>query len=76
LSGKRIALLSLGAVFLLLGLLWFLQGVGIVHMQPVLCFTNCEPIARPQPLWTMIGLITVGVGFLMVRRARSAPPNH
>jgi hypothetical protein len=76
LSVKRIALLSLGAVFLLLGTLWFLQGAGIVQVQPVLCFTNCEPITKPQPLWTLIGLITLGAGFLMVRASRSAPTNY
>jgi hypothetical protein len=70
---KRVALLSGGAMLLLLGLLWFLQGVGIVHMQPILCFANCEPITGPQVLWTMFGLVAVGVGFLMVRAARSMP---
>jgi hypothetical protein len=76
LSIKRIALLSVGAVFLLLGILWFLQGVGLVHMQPILCFANCEPITGPQLLWTMIGLVAIGIGFLMVRAGRSAPTNR
>ena len=32
-----------GAISVLLGGLWMLQGLGVVHIRPILCFANCEP---------------------------------
>jgi len=33
-----------GAFIAFLGLLWFLQGLAIIQMRPILCVANCGPI--------------------------------
>lgn len=63
---KRITLLVLGTVLALLGGLWFLQGAGIVHLEPILCVANCEPVTGPQPLWALIGFATLGAGIVLL----------
>ena len=65
---KRIALLFLGIILTLLGLLWFLQGSDIVHMKPLLCFANCEPIVGKSLQWQIIKTITFIVGVLIVSK--------
>jgi hypothetical protein len=51
-----------GIVAVLLGGLWFLQGVGAVHMQPILCVADCEPLEGPSPGWAAAGLVVFLVG--------------
>lgn len=65
---KRIALLFLGIILTLLGLLWFLQGSDIIHLKPLLCFANCEPIVGKSLQWQIIGAITFIVGVLIVSK--------
>jgi len=38
-----------GVISLLLGELWFLQGLGLLHVRPILCFVDCAPIQGPSP---------------------------
>lgn len=52
-----------GALCVLLGGLWLLQGLGLVVMQPILCFANCEPLQGPSVMWTVIGGTVIAVGF-------------
>ncbi len=59
-------MLLIGFVSALLGLLWLLQGSDIVHLQPILCFANCEPITGKSPLWQVIGAITFATGIVIV----------
>jgi len=63
---KRFTLLFVGVILLSLGLLWFLQGSDIVHLQPILCFANCEPITGKSPLWQIIGAITSIIGIIII----------
>jgi len=56
----------LGAVLALLGLLWLLQGLDLVRMQPMLCVANCEPITGGSVVWTVVGLVTLVVGAAIV----------
>ena len=69
-SKKGITLLFIGVIMSFLGLLWFLQGSDIVHLQPILCFANCEPITGKSPLWQVIGAITfvIGIRIIVVNR--------
>jgi hypothetical protein len=55
-----------GAFIALLGLLWFLQGLAIIRMRPLLCVTNCEPIVGRSPFWAATGAIVfmIGVGIV------------
>ena len=37
-----------GLVAVCLGGLWLLQGTGVVHLRPLLCFADCEPVQGPS----------------------------
>jgi hypothetical protein len=71
----KIAASILGVIAILLGGLWFLQGVGIVRIPPILCVANCEPIEGPAPVWAIVGLVVLLAGVLAlvwgIRRRRS-----
>ena len=74
---KKIALAAAGAVIALLGALWMLQGLGIVHVRPILCVADCAAVEGASPTYAVIGLLMVAAGalaiFLAVKR-RAAPP--
>jgi hypothetical protein len=57
----------LGTTITLLGLLWFLQGTGIIYLPPILCVANCEPITEPSLIWAISGAIALILGVLLVR---------
>ena len=60
----KIVATILGVIAMLLGGLWFLQGVGIVRIPPILCVANCEPIEGPTPVWAVGGLVVLIAGIL------------
>lgn len=62
-----------GAILALLGGLWFLQGIGLVTIDPILCAGDCEPVQAPSVRWTVTGTITalVGAALLIVGVPRS-----
>ncbi len=70
----KIVGLIMGTAAVLLGGLWFLQGVGLVHLRPVLCVANCETLQGPSPIWAAIGFALAAAGvailFRATRRAR------
>jgi hypothetical protein len=53
-----------GVICTLLGALWFLQGLGVVHIRPILCFADCAPIQEPSPAWAIIGFLALAAGIL------------
>lgn len=57
-----ITLLLTGLGVAALGTLWFLQGSDLVHMQPVLCAADCEPVVGHQPAWQLAGAAAVSAG--------------
>lgn len=50
----------------LLGGLWLLQGLGIVHLRPVLCFADCDPVQGPSSTWVVVGAVVLAAGTLSV----------
>lgn len=58
---KKIAFV-LALIAVLLGGLWMLQGLGLVQMQPILCFANCDPIQGPSVTWAVAGAVLLAVG--------------
>lgn len=58
----RLLALLFGIITFLLGTLWLLQGLGIVHVRPILCFADCAPVQGPSVTWTTIGAIAMAVG--------------
>jgi hypothetical protein len=66
---------ALGVVALLLGGLWLLQGLDLVHVDPILCAADCEPIVGFSPGWAIAGLVLVVAGCAAIyfpRRRRPA----
>lgn len=59
---KRLAGLAFGLIAVLLGGLWLLQGLGIVHLRSILCFADCAPVQGPSVTWAAIGVVTLVVG--------------
>lgn len=67
---KVLALVA-GGLGVLLGGLWLLQGLGIVHLRPILCFANCQPVQGPSTAWALIGAFALVAGILAIRFART-----
>jgi hypothetical protein len=67
-----------GALAAMLGTLWLLQGLGAVHMRPILCVADCAPIQGSSPTWAVIGGVVAVIGVLAVvyavRRPRRSNP--
>jgi hypothetical protein len=64
-AGRIVALLLVA-----LGGLWLLQGLGLVHIKPILCFANCTPVEGPALSWTIAGLVTLAIGVMLLRARR------
>lgn len=47
-----------------IGLLWFLQGSDLVHVEPIACVGDCEPVVGHHPEWQIAGIVGVLVGAL------------
>lgn len=62
----RLFILVGGVIVFLLGALWFLQGVGLVTMKPLLCFANCKPVVGPDLTWFMAGIVAMAIGLVAV----------
>jgi hypothetical protein len=62
---KKIALV-VGVISVLLGGLWLLQGLGVVHVRPILCFADCEPIQGASPAWALIGSLVLTAGVIAI----------
>jgi hypothetical protein len=57
-------LLVVGVVLALLGLLWFLQGAGVLHVRPILCVSNCKPVTKSAG-WLVAGVVVSGAGIAL-----------
>lgn len=55
-----------GIVMASLGLLWFLQGSDLVHLKPILCFADCEPIVGKNPQWQITGVVVFILGIVII----------
>lgn len=58
----HIAGILIGGFIAFLGLLWFLQGTGILQMRPILCVANCEGIVGTSPSWAVAGAVAFVLG--------------
>lgn len=68
----KITMLIFGVIAILLGGLWLLQGLGLVHVRPILCFADCAAIQSASPTWAIIGGVTFGIGGLAIFWWRNA----
>ena len=51
-----------GVLAMALGLLWLLQGLDLIHLRPILCVANCEPMEGGSATWAIVGLVTATAG--------------
>lgn len=74
----KIAATILGAIAILLGGLWLLQGLGIVVIEPILCVAECEAVAGPNATWAIAGaaLLVVGVAAVFFALRRRQEPHR
>ncbi len=52
----------LGAVAILLGGLWFLQGTGLIVIEPIACVGECAALEGPSVPWTIAGVVAMLAG--------------
>ena len=48
-----------GLLALLLGGLWFLQGTGLVVIEPIACVGECDALEGPSVAWAITGFVTM-----------------
>jgi hypothetical protein len=63
--GERLYALEVGGVGVALaglGLLWFLQGTGLVRTRSVLCFADCECVEGGSLFWTVASAVAFAGG--------------
>jgi hypothetical protein len=60
-----IAVELVGLAVMVLGALWFLQGAGVVHVEPVACVSSCGPVTGSRPAWQVAGAVAVAIGALV-----------
>jgi hypothetical protein len=70
----RIFVLITGIIGVLLGGFWALQGLGIVHVAPILCAADCAPIEGTSAMWAIIGLVVFAAGIFGVNWSRQIRP--
>lgn len=72
----RTLVLVVSVIGVLLGGLWLLQGLGVVHLRPILCVAACDEVQEPSATWAVVGFLVLAAGALGIarslrRRARS-----
>ena len=75
------AALVFGVISAMLGGLWLLQGLGLVHVRPILCFADCAPIQGASLTWAIVGFLMIMVGVIAIyfslrRRAAAKTQFH
>lgn len=58
----RTLVLVISVLFVLVGGLWLLQGLGAVQVAPILCVADCEPLQGPSLPWTVLGAAVAVAG--------------
>ena len=71
----RIIALVFSVIAILLGGLWLLQGLGIVHLRPILCFADCAQLQGPSVTWAVIGAAMLAAGGVGVAWSRRQNPD-
>ena len=66
---KKIALIVVGLIFSALGGLWLVQGLGVVHIEPIACVAECETLDGPSATWAAIGAVVLAGGLFALFRA-------
>ena len=54
---QRALVLFAGGVAGAVGLLWLVQGLGLVRLKPMLCVAACQAVEGPSLGWTLAILV-------------------
>lgn len=68
-KAKTILLAVGGLLCILLGGLWFLQGLDVVRIKPIACVANCQEITGGSLLWAVVGFFVLMLGIFLVHKA-------
>jgi hypothetical protein len=64
---RKIAQMTFAVIAIFLGGFWFLQGVGMLNVCPILCFADCACIEGGSRSWSIVGAIFLITGiFTMI----------
>ena len=63
---QRVVGAVVGLILAMLGLLWFVQGTGLVRICPVLCVADCDCVEGRSLFWEVAGAAAFAIGVLLV----------
>ncbi len=66
----KIVVFIIGAILVLLGGLWLVQGLGLAQIEPIACVAECTPLEGPSLTWAVIGAATLAVGVAVILYGR------
>jgi hypothetical protein len=64
---RSLTWIVLGVASMLLGLLWLLQGADLLHIRPLLCVADCEPVEGGSIGWMTAGVLLLVLGLVATR---------
>jgi hypothetical protein len=64
---RSLTWIVLGVGLILLGGLWFLQGADLLHLRPILCVADCEPVEGGSIGWMTAGVLLLVGGVVAIR---------
>jgi hypothetical protein len=59
----------IGVIAVLLGGLWLLQGLGVVHLRPILCVADCAAVQGRSWGWAVAGFVVAAAGLVVIALA-------
>ncbi|RKV99657.1 MAG: hypothetical protein D8G53_00035 [Candidatus Saccharimonas sp.] len=68
-KAKTISLAVGSLLCILLGGLWFLQGIDVVRIKPIACVVNCQEITGGSLPWAVVGVCVLSLGIFLGYKA-------
>ena len=63
---RSVIQIIISIVAIILGGFWFLQGIGILNVCPILCFADCACIEGGSQIWAVVGAGVFTIGILTI----------
>lgn len=68
-KAKTISLVIGSLLCILLGGLWFLQGIDVVRIKPIACVANCQETTGGSLPWAIVGVCVLSLGIFLGYKA-------